>query len=135
MKMKKKILKTKEEKKAKKKAKLEAKMTFIVMSFLALVEQQISGFSNVEGVMGTYRRFRIWDREQDILHTGNKLALHYSESCAKLTEQFMEARKSYEAHLEAKEQKAAEEKAAAEERRPRLVKRKPVATVDTTEEE
>ena len=133
--MKMKILKTKEEKTAKKKAKLEAKMTFIVTSFLALVEQQISGFSNVEGVMGTYRRFRIWDREQDILHTGNKLALRYGEACAKLTEQFMEARGSYEAHLEAKEQEAADKRAAEETRRPRFVKREPVVIVDATEEE
>ena len=128
MKMKKKILKTKEEKTAKKKAKLEAKMTFIVMSFLALVEQQISGFSNVKGVMGTYRRFRIWDREQDILHTGNKLALRYGEACVDLTKTFMEARANYEAHLAAEEERIAEEKRLAE-------AEAEAEAVDATEEE
>lgn len=103
-----KIENTEEDKKAKKQAKLVAKMTFIVDSFLALVEQQISGFSNVEGVMGTYRRFQIWDRKVDILHTGNQLALRYGETCEELTEKFMEARDKYEAHLKAKKKNAAE---------------------------
>lgn len=108
--------------------KLVAHMTFLVKSFVALVAQQISGFSNVDGVMGTYRRFRIWDREQEILHVGNKLALRYGEPCEDLDNQFQEARKKYEAHLEAKEKEAAEEA-----NRIRLVKRK--SAVNATEEE
>ena len=105
---------SKEARRARKKAKLEAKMTFIVASFLALVKQQTSGFSNLGGAMGTYRRFRIWDREQDVLHTGAKLALRYGEACEDLTDQFMVARDQYKAHLQEKAEEAAAKDAAEE---------------------